>query len=178
MCELMGLSANKRIRINEELRTFYSHSVNHHNGWGLAILDADPVFACKEADRALDSPNLKKILACDITTSSCIAHIRRATIGEINAKNSHPFSGVDASGRRWILAHNGTIFEAEVLSPYSRSQQGTTDSERIFLYLMDLLNEGIKEKDSRTAAASAVILPSTDRLFILSDILRIISYHP
>ena len=44
------------------------------------------------------------------------------------------------------MIHNGTIFEAEVLSPYSRSQQGTTDSERIFLYLMDLLNEGIKEK--------------------------------
>ena len=138
MCELMGLSANKRIRINEELRTFYSHSVNHHNGWGLAILDADPVFACKEADRALDSPNLKKILACDITTSSCIAHIRRATIGEINVKNSHPFTGVDASGRRWILAHNGTIFDSDVLAPYQHMQEGTTDSERILLYIVDL----------------------------------------
>ncbi len=137
MCELLGLTANKRIRIGEELRTFYSHSVDHHNGWGLAVLDADPILICKEADRALDSPRLGKILAQDIITSRCIAHIRRATIGEINVKNSHPFTGVDDSGRRWILAHNGTIFDSDVLAPYQHMQEGTTDSERILLYLVD-----------------------------------------
>ena len=138
MCELLGLSANKRIRINNELQTFFSHSVEHMNGWGLAILDAEPVFACKGADRALDSAYLKDLLENGIDTSRCIAHIRRATIGEINVKNSHPFSKADASGRRWILAHNGTIFDSEVLAPYQHMQEGTTDSERIVLYIADL----------------------------------------
>jgi glutamine amidotransferase len=63
MCELLGISANKKIHINDLLETFYSHSVEHMNGWGLAFFDDSDVRLVKEAVRAIDSENLKKILS-------------------------------------------------------------------------------------------------------------------
>ena len=37
MCELFGLTGPDEIVVNEYLETFAGHSVNHPNGWGLAI---------------------------------------------------------------------------------------------------------------------------------------------
>lgn len=54
-----------------------------------------------------------KICRNSIKTSKCIAHIRRATIGDVDIKNTHPFSKNDNSGRRWVLAHNGTMYMKE-----------------------------------------------------------------
>lgn len=141
MCELLGVTTKRKIRINGMLETFFSHSVDHRNGWGLALLDEDRFSIDKEPIKAIDSSYLKRILSGSIETSKCIAHIRQATIGEVNINNTHPFSRNDASGRRWVLAHNGTIFDSEVLAPYQYKQAGTTDSERILLYIVDSINK-------------------------------------
>lgn len=146
MCELYGYSGkNKRI-INDELSEFFAHSDTNPDGWGLAVFSGPGQNIEKEPLPAAKSRRLKDLLESPIETAAALAHIRWATIGYDEYHNTHPFWDCDQSGRLWTMIHNGTIFEAEVLSPYSRSQQGTTDSERIFLYLMDLLNEGIKEK--------------------------------
>ena len=137
MCELFGVTAGRKVRINELLKTFYSHSSEHSNGWGIALLDREPAFIKKESRKALNSRCLKKILKSSIETAGCLAHIRKATIGEVKTANSHPFSGVDASGRRWVLVHNGTIFDSDHLSPYQYVQEGSTDSERILLFIVD-----------------------------------------
>ena len=118
MCELFGVTAKRNIRINSLLETFFSHSAEHQNGWGIALFDEDGVSIVREPVKAIDSSCLKGILKGNVETSGCIAHIRKATIGDINEKNTHPFSVCDESGRRWVLAHNGTIFESEVLRPY------------------------------------------------------------
>ena len=144
MCELFCISANRKIRVNELLKTFFSHSVEHRNGWGLALLDDELFSIEKEPKKALDSLYLNNIMKGSIETSKCIAHIRKATIGEVDIRNTHPFSGYDNSGRRWILAHNGTIFDSEALSPYQYMQEGTTDSERILLYIVDKVNRRCK----------------------------------
>jgi glutamine amidotransferase len=47
------------------------------------------------------------------------------------------------TGRTWTLIHNGTIFEASQLHKYVYSQQGSTDSERILLYIIDKVNDYI-----------------------------------
>ena len=39
MCELFGFSGNTYQEMNDYLDVFYSHSVRHPHGWGLAILD-------------------------------------------------------------------------------------------------------------------------------------------
>lgn len=41
MCELLDVTARRKIRINGFLETFFSHSAEHRNGWGLALLDED-----------------------------------------------------------------------------------------------------------------------------------------
>lgn len=74
---------------------------------------------------------------------NCLAHIRFATVGSINENNCHPFTGTDISGREWTLIHNGTIFNGRHKHRYSAAQQGDTDSERLFLSLLDNLNENI-----------------------------------
>lgn len=146
MCELLGVTARRKIRANELLNTFFSHSIEHRNGWGLVLLDSEPILIDKEPKRAIDSLYLKNKLKSDIETSRCIAHIRKATIGNEDAANTHPFSMCDDSGRRWILAHNGTIFDSEVLSPYQYVQEGSTDSERILLYIVDEINKLYRKK--------------------------------
>ena len=145
MCELLGVSAAGKIPINEQLKIFFSHSKEHSNGWGLALFDHDPFAIDKEAKKALDSLYLSQKLKDEIKTSACIAHIRKATIGEESVRNTHPFSKCDRSGRRWVLAHNGTIFDSEDVSPFQYKQKGSTDSERILLFLVDQMNVWYRE---------------------------------
>ena len=146
MCEIFGVSLRERITINSMLKSFYSHSNEHRNGWGLALLDRRPVSIDKEPVKALDSEYLKEKLKSEIRTKKCISHIRMATIGGMNEDNTHPFTRYDYSGRRWVFAHNGTIFESKELTPYQYVQKGTTDSERIFLYLIDIMDKHFEEK--------------------------------
>lgn len=144
MCDILGVNAKRKIKMNGLLGTFFSHSEEHRNGWGLALLDEELFSIDREPRKAIDSLYLKGKLNGNIETSRCIAHIRKATIGEVNENNTHPFSVCDDSGRRWILAHNGTIFDSEVLAPYQYTQVGTTDSERILLYIVDQINNGYR----------------------------------
>lgn len=141
MCELLGLTARRKIVMNKWLETFFSHSAQHPNGWGLALSDDGAFSVDKEPLRAIDSLYLKSLLSGNIETAKCIAHIRKATIGDVSENNTHPFSAYDNFGRRWTLAHNGTIFDCEALAPYQYKQTGTTDSERILLYIVDRINK-------------------------------------
>ncbi len=141
MCELYAVTANRRITVNNTLKTFFSHSEEHRNGWGFYLKDADRELLVKEHIKANDSQKLKEILSEKIDTRLCIGHIRYATIGSVSDFNAHPFTGVDKYGRKWVLFHNGTIFDAPVLEKYHARQEGETDSERILLYVLDRMNQ-------------------------------------
>ena len=95
MCELFGVTANRKIKINDLLSRFFEHSVEHRNGWGLAFLDHNSVSIEKEPIRASDSLYLKNRLTGRIETSRCMAHIRKATMGDVSFSNTHPFSKRD-----------------------------------------------------------------------------------
>ncbi|MDD6155048.1 MAG: class II glutamine amidotransferase [Eubacteriales bacterium] len=146
MCELYGFSGSKARELNEELREFYSHSTTNPDGWGLAYFNESGRFIDKSPKPAYKSAKLDAILNEPIESASAIAHIRYATVGYEEYDNAHPFWGEDASGRTWVFAHNGTIFEGDVLNSYFYRQKGTTDSERVFLYMLDRLNYAIKLK--------------------------------
>ena len=140
MCELFGVTADKKINVNAYLQSFFRHSKVQPDGWGLALFDDNNISIEKEPVKASTSKYLEHRLQGKIQTAKMMAHIRRATMGEVNFNNTHPFSAIDESGRRWVLVHNGTIFEAPGLSKYQYSQQGSTDSERILLYIIDRVN--------------------------------------
>ena len=144
MCELFAVSAAHKIHVNELLKEFFSHSKEHPNGWGIAVFDGNSRNVEREPVRALSSLYLKNRLSAKLEVTRMMAHIRRATIGHEDFRNTHPFVKRDVSGRTWTLMHNGTVFEANVLSPYQYSQEGSTDSERILLYLVDRINENLE----------------------------------
>lgn len=169
MCELLGLTSNKKIRMNELLKTFFSHSTVHRDGWGFVELDRNPISIEKEPTRAVDSSFLREKLAHRVETSKCLAHIRQATIGDVCPQNTHPFVKCDDTGRQWVLIHNGTIFDAHVLSPYQYLQEGTSDSERVLLYIIAEINRRYRgNPEART-------LDAVERFRVVEEALRTIA---
>lgn len=144
MCELFGITSNRKTNIHGLLNEFFSHAEAHPNGWGLAFFDEGHTLIEKEPLQASKSYYLKCRLNEPVETSCFLAHIRRATIGDESYSNSHPFVATDNSGRKWTLIHNGTIFDAPALSVYQHYQKGSTDSERILLYIVDQINGQLK----------------------------------
>lgn len=145
MCELFGVSSERKVQVNSLLKEFFSHSQKHPHGWGLAVFYENSVSLEKEPVQALASSYLKERLHHKIEVREMIAHIRLATRGTLEYENSHPFVKRDHSGRTWTLAHNGTIFDYAPLDPYLYEQEGKTDSERILYYLVDRMNEKQEE---------------------------------
>lgn len=167
MCELFGISSRKPQIINQELKELFSHSNEHPNGWGLALINKGICSIEKEPTRANASRYLKGRLKEPIVVKTALAHIRLATIGHMEWRNCHPFTGTDQSGRQWTLIHNGTIFECESLQKYVSIQNGDTDSERILLFLIDQMNGEINAKGRS--------LTAEERFKIVDDLVVMLS---
>lgn len=142
MCEIFGACTEKSCHFNEYLKEFYSHSNEHPHGWGLASADSGKMTVMKEPVQASKSRCLAELLSGHIEADAVLAHIRYATIGNVEDKNCHPFQKKDSRGRRWTLVHNGTIFGYEPLEDVLHYQYGDTDSERILLYLVGKIDQG------------------------------------
>lgn len=140
MCELFGVTSRSKLILNELLLEFFSHGIDHPNGWGMAFFYGNAVSLEKQPEASYKSVYLRQRLQSKVEADKMIAHIRLATRGTINYENSHPFVMRDNSSRTWTLAHNGTIFECDLLNPYVHSQQGQTDSERILAYIVSRVN--------------------------------------
>ena len=81
-----------------------------------------------------------------------IAHLRKGSIGSVIQENAHPFVFDD-----WSLCHNGTLFESEALplsDDIKTRIQGTSDTERFFLSIMDNLRK--KPQDSKNIRAGII----------------------
>lgn len=145
MCELFGINSAEEYQINDYLMKFYSRSNGHPHGWGLACMENNLIQVEKEPVQATKSNYLKERLSDPIIVKNALGHIRYATIGHVEYGNCHPHTLKDKSGRRWVLIHNGTIFDYPPLSKYVDVQNGETDSERILLYVVDLVDQKEKE---------------------------------
>lgn len=146
MCELFGVSAQKKLCVNVLLANFFSHGREHPNGWGMALFYAGGVSLEKQPEASHKSAYLKQRLRSRIDTDKMIAHIRLATRGSIQYENTHPFVMRDSENRPWTLAHNGTIFEGDVLDSYAGTQIGQTDSERILAFIIDKVNRAQEKR--------------------------------
>ena len=72
----------------------------------------------KEPMQASRSNYLKERLTVPVLVKNAFAHIRYATIGNVEYKNCHPYTAKTLNGRQWSLVHNGTIFDYRPLNPY------------------------------------------------------------
>ena len=158
MCELFGLSSDRKIDVTAELREFFKHGEYNPHGWGMASWDDEGTVAIvKEPVKSTESAKINELLASGFSCRGMFAHIRKATIGHVEYYNTHPFSVVDANGRRWTLVHNGTIFEFGDIEPFHNFQQGTTDSESLLLYILSR-NENVKTAQERFALLDSIVV--------------------
>lgn len=144
MCELFGASLKRNSDITKYLKEFFSHSVKHPHGYGIMYNENGDIRHFKEPIKAVNSQKLKDILQNLTPQKNVLGHIRLATVGKIKQENCHPFYGKDIAGREWTFIHNGTIYSGSKLMNYLEKQAGDTDSERVFMYLLDLVNNEIR----------------------------------
>ena len=177
MCEIYAYAGKRAGSFAEELKEFFSHSEEHPNGWGIAVEKDGRMNIEKEPVRAADSKYLSERIEAGVKGNTLIAHIRYATIGSVKYNNCHPFSAVDNSGRQWVLAHNGTIFDYAPMYRYTKVQKGSTDSERILLYLIDVINAALEEKGRRLIGQERfALLDSVFSLMAIGNKLNVILY--
>lgn len=149
MCEIFAISSRQPVHANRWLCEFFSHSVDHPHGWGLAVWDRDRVRVFKESLPAVDSNYLRHLLEEPLRADRLIAHIRNATKGNVSLENCHPFVGSDESGAEWVIAHNGTIINDALIQGYEGIEVGETDSEQVVLFLLDVLGEAALRNGGR-----------------------------
>lgn len=149
----IGLDAFKDLRHVAEVGTVPDQGdelPGHRDGWGIvSFMAGSPMYVGRSErevhlDPSFDSAlrNVSAIRGPNIV----IAHARRGSEGSRSMVNTHPFisDGV-------VFAHNGTVksFHPET----SRIAKGQTDSERLFMSLMDRHDE---KKELRAAMKSLI----------------------
>lgn len=119
------------------------------DGTGLGVFDEhhqprlhkQPIAAWQDADFATE--------AHELTGTTFVAHVRYATTGSLDIRNTHPFL---QDGR--IFAHNGVVEGLDVLDERLREVGaddlvlGQTDSERVFA----LITASIRARDGNESA--------------------------
>lgn len=74
-----------------------------------------------------------------------IAHIRKATQGEVTIENTHPFIR-EIWGENWVFAHNGNLTSFPDMSESFCQPIGSTDSEAAFCYMAEQLKNHFRKK--------------------------------
>ena len=79
MCELFGVSSPEKIDIKDLLLEFFSHSIRHPDGWGMAFFEDNDVALEKQPLDSRKSQYLKSRMKAISKADNMIAHIRLAT---------------------------------------------------------------------------------------------------
>jgi len=143
MCQLLAMNCNVPTDIVFSF-TGFAHrggrTDTHHDGWGIAFFEGAGVRHFVDHQAAIASPIAELIKHYPIKSLNVIAHIRKATQGQVALENCHPFVR-EMWGRYWVFAHNGDLkgFEPVLDGPYR--PVGNTDSERAFCFLLQQLRD-------------------------------------
>jgi predicted glutamine amidotransferase len=142
MCELLAMSSGIAATVNLTLNVLARHGGGDgpdKDGWGIAYYEGGDVRLIKDAAPAFDSPWIGFVEGLSLRSTLVLAHIRRATSGDVALRNTHPFMR-ELGGRPHVFAHNGSVpgvFDSEIFRLGRFRPLGETDSERVFCVLMD-----------------------------------------
>src|SRR3954465_9325092 len=141
MCQLLGMNCNVPTDIVFSFTGFAmrgGRTDTHHDGWGIAFFEGAGVRHFVDHQAAVESPVAELIKRYPIKSRNVIAHIRKATQGQVALENCHPFVR-ELWGRYWVFAHNGDLKEFAPLLDGAFRPVGNTDSELAFCYLLQEL---------------------------------------
>jgi len=193
MCRLLAHVSRRPLTVGEavgdaDLASFADLSPRHPDGWGMAwwpSLDAAVDGAVPERRRAVgsagDDPEFRETMH-GVRGCANVVHLRGATPGlSIELENCHPFVRPGAA-----FAQNGAIHPQhrldELLPEHLEAEvAGSTDSERLFLYLYDRLEGGRPfaevVRDALAELLEHFTSPVLNAMYLTSDHLHVLNAH-
>ena len=146
MCRLFGFRSVIPSQVHSSLlaaeNALGTQSNDHPDGWGVAYYIDNCPQLTRSACHALGDQLFHRLSGV-VSSETVLAHVRKATQGEISVLNCHPFQY-----GRWTFAHNGDVPNfnqtraalLECVAPrLRRFILGDTDSEVIFYILLSQL---------------------------------------
>ena len=138
MCQLLGMNANTPTDLVFSFTGFATRAEEHADGFGIAFFEGAGVRLMVDAQSARSSPVAEMVRRFPIRSQNIVAHIRKATQGQVTLANTHPFVR-ELWGRYWVIAHNGDLKDFSPRLHGAFRPVGETDSERAFCWLMQEL---------------------------------------
>ena len=143
MCQLLGMNCNVPTDICFSFEGFAARggkTDEHQDGWGIAFFESLGCRIFLDPKPSVSSPIADLVKQYPIRSTHVIAHIRKATQGEIALENCHPFCR-ELWGRYWVFAHNGNLADFDFESAGFYKPVGKTDSEMAFCLLLETLKQ-------------------------------------
>ncbi len=143
MCQLLGMNCNVPTDICFSFTGFQARGgkTDHHkDGWGIAFFEGKGVRQFLDSQPSALSPIAELVKQYPIHSKNVVAHIRKATQGNVALENTHPFTR-ELWGYYWIFAHNGNLpdYHPELNGTFCPA--GTTDSEHAFCWILQKLRQ-------------------------------------
>jgi glutamine amidotransferase len=138
MCQLLGMNANTPTDVMFSFTGLAHRADEHKDGFGIAFFEDKGLRHFIDRDSARESPVAQMVRNYPIKSDNVIAHIRKATQGQVRLENAHPFVR-ELWGRYWVFAHNGDLKNYAPRLHGAFRPVGDTDSERAFCWLMQEL---------------------------------------
>jgi glutamine amidotransferase len=143
MCQLLGMNSKQPASVQFSLDGFVRRGgeTDHHaDGWGIAFFADKQCRVFTDSQPSISSPLVDSLRSQSIKSHNVIAHVRKATRGDVSDVNCHPFTR-DLWGNQWAFAHNGTL-ESYAPSFNGRyAPTGETDSEAAFCDILQQLRD-------------------------------------
>ncbi len=153
MCQLLGMNCNVPTDICFSFEGFSARggkTDDHSDGWGIAFFEGKGCRTFLDAKSSITSPVAEFVCRYPIHSTHVIAHIRKATQGEIALENCHPFQR-ELWGKYWVFAHNGNLPDFNPVQNGCFQPVGTTDSEKAFCLILNHLRQHFDEKQPELA---------------------------
>lgn len=148
MCRIFGFRSVIQSQVHRSLvsadNALMLQSERHPDGWGVAYYVAGAPHVVKSVSSAVDD-HLFRHVSGIVTSETVLAHIRKATQGELSTINTHPFQY-----GTWVFAHNGNIagfselrgaLLEKIPGVLRRFILGRTDSEALFYLILGKMQQ-------------------------------------
>lgn len=166
MCQLLGMNCNVPTDICFSFEGFSARggkTDDHSDGWGIAFFEGKGCRMFIDAKSSVSSPLAEMVRRYPIHSTHVIAHIRKATQGEIALENCHPFRR-ELWGQYWVFAHNGDLPNFSPVGMHFYQAVGNTDSEKAFCLMLETLRESFPFGKPSLKELYAVLKEITDKL--------------
>ena len=174
MCQLLGMNANTPTDVMFSFAGLATRADEHKDGFGIGFFEDRGLRLFVDSESARASPVAELIKRFPIRSRVVIAHIRKATQGDVLLCNTHPFVR-ELWGRYWVFAHNGDLKDFRPRLHGNFRPVGATDSEHAFCWIMQELAKShanvpsIAELTITLRELAACISPHGTFNFLLSN---------